>query len=79
MTDRWRGHGRALYAGRADEQKMVNAAALKALMDEWETFYRALDFIAADATITPEGCPEPWRSTLIEWAKAADRALRGES
>ena len=35
-----------------------------------------LDFIATDATITPEGCPEPWRSTLIEWAQAANHALR---
>lgn len=39
--------------------------------------HRALDFIASDATITPAGCPEPWRSTLIEWAQAANFALDG--
>ncbi len=39
--------------------------------------HRALDFIASDATITPVGCPEPWRSTLIEWTQAACFALDG--
>jgi hypothetical protein len=39
----------------------------------------ALDFIVSDATITPEGCPEPWRSTLIEWVQAADHALQYEA
>jgi hypothetical protein len=40
-----------------------------------ERFREALDAIATDATITPEGCPEPWRSTLIEWATIANHAL----
>jgi hypothetical protein len=54
-------------------------SALNALLAERERMRQALDFIASDATITPEGCPEPWRSTLIEWAQAANHALGEES
>lgn len=66
---RWRrdvipkGYGRWLYQRR------------KLRFDDAERFREALDAIATDATITPEGCPEPWRSTLIEWSTIANRAL----
>ena len=48
------------------------------LAAENERLREALDAIATDATIIPEGCPEPWRSTLVEWAQLADRVLTGE-
>ena len=52
------------WANRASQMKLLA-----------ERLHAALDFIAADATITPAGCPEPWRSTLIEWVEAANHAL----
>jgi hypothetical protein len=52
---------------------------VEALLAENQRLWNALDFIASDATITPEGCPEPWRSTLIEWAQAANHVLTRDS
>lgn len=59
---------------------MVLAAAAQALREsqgEANRLRRILDYIASDATVSvPEGCPEPWRSTILHWVDAANEALK---
>lgn len=37
---------------------------------------RRLDFVQAELTIHPEGCPEPWRTWMIEAHEAMCEAVQ---
>jgi hypothetical protein len=45
--------------------------------DEIGRLRQALSYIGADLTLTPMGCPEPWRRQLIDYAQVVNEALGG--